>query len=327
MHFVGDTVDDLMHEVLTVLLSRSFDGDPSRAAKNGKTSEIISCSIELTNPRARLSRSETRGKPISAIGELFWYLAGKEDLESISYYISGYRYEAEQGIIYGAYGPRIFKLNGSINQLQNIVKLLTNNSQSRRAVIQIFDGADIAGDIRHIDIPCTCSLQFLIRSNKLHMIAHMRSNDAYKGLPHDIFTFTMIQEILANTLNVEIGSYYHHVGSLHLYESNKKSAEDYIKEGYHSTKLYMPSMPYGDQWSSIEKALEAENLIRNNLGFDRTTSDLPKYWLDLIRLLQVYALHKNPSELGSEELKKIREEIGDSVYRIYIDEKSIKINK
>ena len=63
--------------------------------------------------------------------------------------------------------------------------------------LQIFDAKDLL-NFQHKDIPCTVSLQFLIRENKLHLFVNMRSNDVFLGLPHDIFCFTMIQEIIAN---------------------------------------------------------------------------------------------------------------------------------
>jgi thymidylate synthase len=37
------------------------------------------------------------------------------------------------------------------------------------------------------------------------MVTTMRSNDAYLGLPHDVFCFTMLQEIIARSLGREIG--------------------------------------------------------------------------------------------------------------------------
>ena len=37
------------------------------------------------------------------------------------------------------------------------------------------------------------------------LVVHMRSNDVFMGFPHDVFAFTMIQEILANDLGVKLG--------------------------------------------------------------------------------------------------------------------------
>ena len=74
------------------------------------------------------------------------------------------------------------------------------------------------------------------------MFTNMRSNDAFIGLPHDIFAFTMIQEIVARALKLEPGTYSHAVGSLHLYKTNRDAARKYLKEGWQST-VVMPRCP------------------------------------------------------------------------------------
>jgi hypothetical protein len=83
-------------------------------------------------------------------------------------------------------------------------------------------------------------LQFLIRRNRLHTLTTMRSNDAYIGLPHDIFCFSMLQEVLARTLGVALGQYSHFVGSLHLYDENRDEAQQYLDEGVQAT-IAMPA--------------------------------------------------------------------------------------
>ncbi len=176
-------------------------------------------------------------------------LAKTNSLEFISYYLSRYQDESEDGrTVYGAYGPRLFKLRG-INQINNIRRLLKKRD-SRRAVIQLFDAKDIAK--RHKDVPCTCTMQFMVRRRRLHLLTNMRSNDAFIGLPHDIFAFTMLQEIMARSLGLELGTYFHLVGSLHLYKRNRDSARRYLNEGWQSSNVAMPPMPVGNPWSSID---------------------------------------------------------------------------
>jgi thymidylate synthase len=187
---------------------------------------------------------------------------------------------------YGGYGPRIFGQRGN-NQLENVIALLREHPVSRRAVIQLFNAEDL-GVPRHPDIPCTCTLQFLMRDNKLHLITTMRSNDAYMGLPHDIFCFTMLQEALARTLGVELGSYQQFVGNLHLYERDAVKAQQYIDEGFQST-LPMPAMPSGDPWPSIKALLDVEARIRGGEKIDAKACGVSEYWADLIRLLQIFA--------------------------------------
>ncbi|NIT51633.1 MAG: thymidylate synthase, partial [candidate division Zixibacteria bacterium] len=164
----------------------------------------------------------------------------------------------------------------------NIIKLLENKPSSRRAVIQLFNAEDIAEE--HLEIPCTCTLQFMIRDGQLYLFTSMRSNDAFWGLPHDIFAFTMLQEIVARSLSVELGTYSHFVGSLHLYEKRKLEAKQYLEEGLQSTNILMENMPKEDPWPAIHSLLKAELIIRS--GDDLILSDfnLSSYWLDLIRL-------------------------------------------
>ena len=46
-------------------------------ASRGTTRELIGVLLKLERPRARLSRSETRGRAFSCLGEFLWYLSGK----------------------------------------------------------------------------------------------------------------------------------------------------------------------------------------------------------------------------------------------------------
>ena len=198
-HFVGETLDDVMRSSIEAI---EENGEPNEGSK-GKTTELVGVLLEIANPRARLSRTETRGKPFSCLGELCWYLAGTNQLGFISYYLKHYKESAEGDLIFGGYGPRLFR-NDGLDQLTNVTNLLRRKPGSRRAVIQLFSAEDLVED--HKDIPCTCTLQFMIRSAKLQMVTHMRSNDAFRGLPHDIFAFTMLQEILARSLSVDLGT-------------------------------------------------------------------------------------------------------------------------
>jgi thymidylate synthase len=128
-----------------------------------------------------------------------------------------------------------------LHQLDKVSEVLRRKPDSRQAVIQLFDGSDIVGE--HGDVPCTSTLQFMLRRDKLHMLTNMRSNDAFIGLPHDFFCFTMLQEIMARSLSVELGTYKHAVGSLHLYDVDIQTAKQFLGEGWQSTEAPMPPMP------------------------------------------------------------------------------------
>src|SRR4051794_6473143 len=169
MYISADTLDDLMRRVLDKLVKSHARNTASR----GGTRELRSVLLKLSNPRARLSHTEKKGKIFSALGELLWYLAKSNDLEFISYYLDQYREESEDGAtVYGAYGPRLFNKRGT-DQVQNVLDLLGRHSSTRRAVIQLFDAEDLAAP--HKEIPCTCTLQFMVRDGRLELATSMRS--------------------------------------------------------------------------------------------------------------------------------------------------------
>lgn len=316
MFITAPTLDDLLQKTLKRVLRK---GAPI-SSERGNSRELIGVMLELQNPRARLSRSETKGKVFSGLGELLWYLSGQNNLDFIEYYIPKYRDESEDGkTIYGGYGPRLHKEIDGVNQIDNAINILTNRGDSRRAVIQIFDAKDIVGV--HKEIPCTCVIQLLRRNDLLHMVVYMRSNDAFLGLSHDIFAFTMLQEMIAKRLNIEIGKYRHSVGSLHLYERQVNQTMQYLNEGWQSTDLNasMPSMPDGDPWQYIPLLLDNEQKIRLGQNISLGAIRIPPYWKDFLRLLKIFGHGKSGDVNEIKKIYQLKRQMASTIFDIYID--------
>ncbi|MCK7597081.1 thymidylate synthase [Microbulbifer sp. CAU 1566] len=310
MFLSESSLDDLLQTVFTKLLSKGR----SISSTRGKSTELIGVLLELKSPLSRLSRSETKGKLFSALGELLWYLSGSNDVDSIAYYLPRYGENSDDGkTIYGGYGPRIFRHRGHHDQLRNVIELLKRKSSTRRAVIQLFDGEDLSE--HHTDIPCTCTLQFFVRQEMLHLHVNMRSNDAFRGLPHDIFAFTFLQEIVARTLKVKVGTYKHSVGSLHLYDEDEQKAVSFIDEGFQSN-IPMPPMPTGDPWSSIKVLLDVEGRIRSGEKIDIEKIDVGSYWKDLIILLLIFREFKAGG--GAQVISYLKNKLSSKIYVPYI---------
>lgn len=302
MYIAKKSLDDLLRAVIEELIE---DGEQVTPTK-GLCREISGVLLELENPLLRLSRTESKGTIFSCLGELLWYLSGKNDARFIDYYIPGYaqKFSDDGGeTIHGAYGPRLFYKYGH-NQVKNVIQLLRRKRSSRRAVIQLFSAADLRADYK--DIPCTCTLQFLIRNDTLDLITHMRSNDAFVGLPHDIFSFTMLQEIIARSLDVELGTYKHLVGSLHLYEKDLEKIQCYIGEGYQES-IGMDSMPDGDPWKDLKKFRRHANSIRRGKQSDFSSDAIDAYWKLLLKLLTIFHFTK-PESLDLELAEQITKE-------------------
>lgn len=322
-YFEADTLDDLLAEVFSQLL----EGKELISASRGKFTEILGALLVLHIPRARLSRSESKGKVFTALGELFWYLSKTNDLKFMEYYLPGrYEEESDDGVsVRSGYGERLFGHNGN-NQIQNVIELLRNKPTTRRAVIQLFDASDLSEGFK--SIPCTCTLQFIIRDNKLNLLVNMRSNDAFIGLPHDVFAFTMLQEIVACSVNVDVGIYKHFVGSLHLYEENHEKAKTYLSEGWQSP-IAMDPMPMEDPWMAIDIVRRIEEQTRANVEVDLSSIELPLYWLDICRLLIVFQKWKASQNRKTEMFtacQKIKNQVSNNVYHMFIDAKLDSLN-
>lgn len=313
MHIIGDTLDDILMKLYKKLHRKKSNIKPSK----GDATELIGVSIEIKKPRARLSRSEGKGKVFSALGELLWYMSGSNELSFISYYISMYEnFSDDKKTIYGGYGPRIF---GEDCQFNRVIQLLRKKKDSRQAIIQIFDANDLKG--KYKDIPCTCTLQFFLRNNKLSLVVNMRSNDVFLGLPHDVFAFTMIQEYAAAILNCDLGEYKHFVGSLHLYEKNKVDARSYIREGWQD-EFEMPLMPRKNVESDLKLVLMAERKIRLDEPININELSIDTYWKDILYLLKYFNAKKHTCD--ELMLNSILDNISDEKYKIYIKRKEVK---
>lgn len=306
-----DSLDDAMRAVLSALLK----DQPQFQATRGKFTELFGCCLHLRNPRARLSRSEGRSKVFSAIGELMWYLSGETKLTFIDYYLPNrYQQESDDQInVRSGYGERLLSFNG-INQLQNVIDLLNSKPSSRRAVIQLFDASDIAASYQ--SVPCTNTLQFIGREGRLHMLASMRSNDAFFGLPHDVFTFTMLQELVARSVDMEVGEYKHCVGSLHLYDDQRPGAAQYLAEGFQSHSA-MPPMPNGDPRAAIDELKAYEHRLRQG-GTDLPPSGWDPYWQSIGELLAAFRASKNKNLPALQELM---ERLRPTVFKMFVEAK------
>ena len=304
-----ETLDDLLRAAIERVLR---DGK-SVLATRGRNTELTAALLELRNPRARASRSLTRGRFFSPLGELCWYLAGSDAESFVAYYIAQYRKEAELGRIPGAYGPRLF---GAEAQIERVCNLLREKPSSRRAVVTVLRVSDLEASGK--ELPCTIALQFLIRDGFLDMMAFMRSSDLILGAVHDIFCFTMFQEMVAVDLGIGLGTYTHIAGSLHIYDDHRDDAKAFLGEPWSAT-LEMPPMPAGPPWRGIVELLRVEKSIREGENTIARYSTEP-YWADLERMLKAFALARQRDRDG---LAIVRDELTSPFYHLYVDDRTV----
>lgn len=146
-------------------------------------------------------------------------------------YAPQYKHFAEDdGTAHGAYGHRIATLCHRCDQLMYVEMILRECPNTRQAIVQFWSADRDLGQIKR-DLPCTLSWQFLVRNERLHMVCTMRSNDVWLGMPYDVYVNTCIQQLLANSLDLRLGTYTHNVGSMHLYDKNREAAQEAMYAG------------------------------------------------------------------------------------------------
>lgn len=231
-------------------------------SERGKTSEIVGASLVLNNPLNRLDTHRYRKLNLGfAIAEWLAMLNGENRLPFFTKFVSRYKDYSSDGVaVDGAYGPRLRVVTGkSYSVIDQVVMMLSKTPESRRAVVTIYDNIDLFG-AGGLNTPCTVSMQFLIRKNKLHMLTYMRSNDIHYGLTNDVIVFTLTQELIARQLGVELGPYHHFAGSLHVYHEEMKkfmAKEMSSKEGrWPHSMLPMPKNYHDSEVKALYHAYD-----------------------------------------------------------------------
>lgn len=174
--------------------------------------EVTGMCLEIINPWANLIAEPARKlNYYFMLAEMTWMMLGQNDVASVaSFNRQVGNYSDDEVTFAGAYGPRL------VEQLPQVIRTLQEDPDSRQAVLTLW--RENPGPSK--DVPCTVMMHFMIRRHGLEAITYMRSNDLWLGTPYDLFNFTTIQRAVAHALHVNVGTYRHVVGSMHLYETN-----------------------------------------------------------------------------------------------------------
>jgi len=115
----------------------------------------------------------------------------------------------EPGMWSYSYGERLaYK-----NQIENIIKKLKNNPDTRQATAVLYRPEDTSNP----EPPCWCIIDFKIRNGKLRTFAWLRSNDMENGYPPDYYAILMLSFRVSEELGVKIGRITTRSESAHIY--------------------------------------------------------------------------------------------------------------
>ncbi|SIO93965.1 thymidylate synthase [Vibrio spartinae] len=282
-------IDELLVKVSGILLTEAV---PRRTRGMDCYELPEPIMIKINNPTSRLIKLKERRWPYHiGYAESLWIANGRNDLDFMTCYLPKLNDFSDDGyFIRGGYGPRIRKFNNeisdyssneifepelsSVDQLSYIIRCLSNEKSSRRAVIDLGDPNKdnfIGNNLKKTkDYPCTRTLQFIINSkNELDLYVHMRSNDFIWGMTGvNIFNFTFIQEYLSQIINVNIGSYYHMVNNLHYYGDYRERIVEMSKSKFDCDiyKYKRDICSFSEFNSKLKKLSIWERELRQNLN-------------------------------------------------------------
>lgn len=192
--------------------------------------ECVNAITVIKDPTKNIMTNDIRKLSMRyAIGEMLWYLSGNTELKAIQKYTKAWDRMSDDGkTVNSNYGFLIKDAYG-FNQYEYCKNILRKDINSRQAIIHIKMPRNTIENPTN-DLNCTVCLQFIVRDRKLYCTTYMRSNDLWLGFPYDVFQFTCIQVRMAMELGLEIGSYTHIAGSLHMYKRDFDKAIERYKE-------------------------------------------------------------------------------------------------
>lgn len=179
---------------------------------------------------------------------------------------------------HGAYGNRIRP------QMHAAISKLKSDPDTRQAVITLWDPMKDNLPHKH-DYPCTVALGLSIVDEQLQLQTLMRSNDAWLGLPNDVFVFTQLQWTVAHALDIEPGAYIHTAWSLHLYDRDIPEIDRVgpaKKREYQPTGLVCSTYDVAQQTAANLLAGESWGLNEDGDTIDEYTFDWLRWYVDAI---------------------------------------------
>lgn len=282
------------------VVRRITDSYEYRNAPRGNAArECLGLSFQIADPLKRLPFLASRKvNPVFHFAEALWYMAGRTDLDMICHYAPRMRHSSRDGktIVGSAYGSRIFNPVGTdtVSPFDRVMSLLRSEADSKRGLMSIFTADELAVD-DNPDMSCVVALHLLAREGRLHMVCYMRANDCDRGLLSDVFSFTMIQELAAVQLGLQVGTYTHHIGSAHIGDRDYDRVPRVLAEAVtrsQPVKYASPVMPAGTSLATVADVLRYEESLRINEA--RYTPDdiadlgFAPYWQQVLLLFEAY---------------------------------------
>jgi thymidylate synthase len=172
------------------------------------------------------------------VSELLWFLTGQTNIAFLhkhnnhiwdgDYEKSG-RTDGDLGPIYGKQWRKWDGKNGRIDQIDDLVRELKTNPDSRRLMVSAWN----VGELDQMVLPpCHYGFQVWTREENgqryISLMWNQRSVDTFLGLPFNIASYGLLLHILANEVNMIPDELIGNLGDTHLYLNHIEQAKEQI---------------------------------------------------------------------------------------------------
>lgn len=163
----------------------------------------------------------------SVIHELLWFLSGDTNIRylkenGVSIWDEWADEDGELGPVYGAQWRKWSSSHGgSIDQIAQLIELITTQPDSRRMIVSAWNVADIN---KMALPPCHLMFQFYVADERLSCQMYQRSADVFIGVPFNIASYALLTLMVAHVTGLGVGEFVHTLGDAHLYANHFEQA-------------------------------------------------------------------------------------------------------
>lgn len=326
---MAESLRELLVQTADLLVREGTLRPPARRGPSGVQSvmELMDFRSTLRQPRHRLLHGDGRRySPGQACSRFFYFLSGSDRRDHIELYTGPLRAFSPDGVALGgsAHGPRLFARMFGVSLFERCLETLATDGESNRAVIPFYQPQDTG--CGPAEAPCLLAALLFRRGNTLSMSVHMRAQEVSRLLAYDVFELTMLQELVAGSLGLELGTYTHGAFALHHVQRRDEDELAPIAARWEAAGdvVEMSPMPKPEP-ETRERLVACEAELREHIATGRAQAflsalqeRLPRYWVDLLAAAAAHAVSRRYGPEAALELETIAG-AGHTVLRLELE--------
>ena len=160
--------------------------------------------------------------------ELLWFLRGDSNVrwlqeQGVTIWDEWADEDGDLGPVYGVqWRSWPTPDGGHVDQIAELVRLLREDSDSRRIVVSAWNVAELP---KMALMPCHAFFQFHVASGRLSCQLYQRSADVFLGVPFNIASYALLTHMLAQQCDLQVGEFIWTGGDCHIYDTHREQVE------------------------------------------------------------------------------------------------------